>query len=88
MNTSIYLEEEKKKQNEEKKKTGPFFKHDPYTSVGDLGFTILGVPIQALLENPRQCPCRQLSFDPYGDHIQTCQSHHFQRTNGSCIVSV
>ena len=30
----------------------------------------LGVPIA----NPRQCPCRQFSFDPYGDHIQTCQS--------------
>jgi hypothetical protein len=26
-----------------------------------------------LLENPRQCPCRQFSFDPYGNHIQTCQ---------------
>ena len=34
----------------------------------------LGVPIPALFENPRQCPCRQFSFDPYGDHIQTCQS--------------
>jgi hypothetical protein len=33
----------------------------------------LGVPIPTLLENPRQCPCRQFSFDPYGDHIQTCQ---------------
>jgi hypothetical protein len=33
----------------------------------------LGVPIPALLENPRQCPCRQFSFDHYGDHIQTCQ---------------
>jgi hypothetical protein len=33
----------------------------------------LGVPIPALLESPRQCPCRQFSFDPYGDHIQTCQ---------------
>ncbi len=33
----------------------------------------LGVPIPSLLENPRQCPCRQFSFDPYGDHIQTCQ---------------
>ena len=32
----------------------------------------LGVPIPALLENPRQCPCRQFSFDHYGDHIQTC----------------
>jgi hypothetical protein len=21
----------------------------------------------------RQCPCRQFSFDHYGDHIQTCQ---------------
>ncbi len=26
-----------------------------------------------MLEKPRQCPCRQFSFDPYGDHIQTCQ---------------
>jgi hypothetical protein len=34
----------------------------------------LGVPIPSLLENPRQCPCRQFSFDHYGDHIQTCQS--------------
>jgi hypothetical protein len=33
----------------------------------------LGVPIPAFLENLRQCPCRQFSFDPYGDHIQTCQ---------------
>ena len=33
----------------------------------------LGVPIPSLLPNPRQCPCRQFSFDPYGDHIQTCQ---------------
>ncbi len=33
----------------------------------------LGVPIPTLLENPRQCPSRQFSFDPYGDHIQTCQ---------------
>jgi hypothetical protein len=32
----------------------------------------LGVPIPSFLENPRQCPCRQFSFDPYGDHIQTC----------------
>ncbi len=35
----------------------------------------LGVPIPALLENPRQCPCCQFSFDHYGDHIQTCQCH-------------
>ena len=21
----------------------------------------------------RQCACRQFNFDPYGDHIQTCQ---------------
>ena len=34
---------------------------------------ILGVPIPVLIENPRQCPCRQFSFDHYGDHIQTCQ---------------
>ncbi len=33
----------------------------------------LGVPIPVLLENPRQCPCRQFSFDHYGDHIHTCQ---------------
>ncbi len=33
----------------------------------------LGVPIPALLENPRHCPCRQSRFDHYGDHIQTCQ---------------
>ncbi len=33
----------------------------------------LGVPISVWLENPRQCPCRQFSFDHYGDHIQTCQ---------------
>ena len=34
----------------------------------------LGVPIPVLLENPRQCPCRQFSFDSYGDHTgQTCQ---------------
>ncbi len=32
----------------------------------------LGVPIPVLLENPRQCPCRQFSFYHYGDHIQTC----------------
>jgi hypothetical protein len=29
--------------------------------------------IPVLLANPRQCPCRRFSFDPYGDHIQTCQ---------------
>ena len=34
----------------------------------------LGVPIPVFLVNPRQCPCRQFSFDPYGDHILTCQS--------------
>ena len=33
----------------------------------------LGVPIPALLANPQQCPCRQFRFNPYGDHIQTCQ---------------
>jgi hypothetical protein len=33
----------------------------------------LGVPIPVFLENPRQCPSRQFNFDPYGDHIQTCQ---------------
>ena len=33
----------------------------------------LGVPIPPLLANPRQCPCRQFNFDPYSDHIQTCQ---------------
>ena len=34
----------------------------------------LGVPIPVLLvANPRQCPCGQISFDPDGDHIQTCQ---------------
>ena len=33
----------------------------------------LGVPIPVLLENSRQCPCRQFSFDSYSDHIQTCQ---------------
>jgi hypothetical protein len=50
----------------------------------------LGVPIPALLEKPRQCPCRQFSFDHYGDHIQTCQrlSTVFHRTSGSYIHSV
>ena len=33
----------------------------------------LGVPIPVLIETPRQCPCRQIYFDPYGDQIQTCQ---------------
>jgi hypothetical protein len=33
----------------------------------------LGLPIPVLLENPRQCPCRQFSFDHYGHHNQTCQ---------------
>jgi hypothetical protein len=33
----------------------------------------LGVPIPTLFENPRQCPCRQFTFDHYGDHFQTCQ---------------
>ena len=33
----------------------------------------LDVPIPALLETPRRCPCHQFSFDPYGDHIQACQ---------------
>ena len=33
---------------------------------------ILGVPIPDLLVNPRQCPCRQFSFNSYGDHIKTC----------------
>jgi hypothetical protein len=33
----------------------------------------LGVPIPVLLENPRQCPCRQFHFDPSDDDIQTCQ---------------
>ncbi len=36
----------------------------------------LVVPIPDFLENPRQCPCRQFSFDHYGDHIQTCQCQH------------
>jgi hypothetical protein len=26
-----------------------------------------------LVRKSRQCPCRQFNFDPYGDHIQTCQ---------------
>jgi hypothetical protein len=30
----------------------------------------LGVPIPVFLENPRQCPSRQFSFDHYGDHIR------------------
>jgi len=49
----------------------------------------LGVPIPALFENPRQCPCRQFSFDHYGDHIQTCQrqSAALPVPNGSCISS-
>ena len=33
----------------------------------------LGVPIPDLIANPQQCPCRQFNFDPYGNHIQTCQ---------------
>ena len=33
----------------------------------------LGSPIPVALENPRQCPFRQCSFDSYGDHIQTFQ---------------
>jgi hypothetical protein len=33
----------------------------------------LGVLIPDFLVNPWQCPCRQFNFDPYGDHIQTCQ---------------
>ena len=33
----------------------------------------LGVPIPALVENPRSCACQH--FDIYGDHLQTCQLH-------------
>ena len=31
----------------------------------------LGVPIPALVANPRSCACQH--FDIYGDHLQTCQ---------------
>ena len=31
----------------------------------------LGVPIPALVENPRPCACQH--FDIHGDHLQSCQ---------------
>jgi hypothetical protein len=56
-------------------KTTVFISHIQSRSHGDL-FPIplletwfcqsLGVPIPSLLANPRQCPCRQINFDPYG----------------------
>jgi hypothetical protein len=44
----------------------------------------LGVPIPVFLENPRQCPYRQFSFDHYGDHIQTC--HRLSNNTSSVRV--
>ncbi len=44
----------------------------------------LGVPIPVLFANPRQCPCRQFSFDHYGERVSV-NLNHFQCTNGSYI---
>jgi hypothetical protein len=50
----------------------------------------LGVPIPALLENSRQCPCRQFSFDHYVITFRRVSVYlqHCQRTSGSYIGSV
>jgi hypothetical protein len=46
--------------------------------VGDLVLSKSRCSRSSLPGNPRQCPCRQFNFDPYGDHIQTC---HRQSTS-------
>ena len=38
------------------------------------------------LPNPQQCSCRQFRFDPYGDHIQTCQRQPPALPAHECIV--
>jgi hypothetical protein len=54
---------------------------------GRLGFVkSLGVPIPVFLENPRQCLCRQFSFDHYGSHIQTCQRQSASLPSNERIV--
>ena len=34
----------------------------------------LGVPTPALLGPPQQCACNAIPYDPFGDHLQTCQT--------------
>ena len=34
----------------------------------------LGVPTPALLGPPQQCACNAFAYDPFGDHLQTCQT--------------
>ena len=37
-------------------------------------FSSLGVPTPALLGPPQQCACNAFVYDPFGDHLQTCQT--------------
>ena len=34
----------------------------------------LGVPTPDLLGPPQQCACNAFAYDPFGDHLQTCQT--------------
>ena len=35
----------------------------------------LGVPIPALIGPSQQCDFNDFLYDPYGDHLQTCQTN-------------
>ena len=50
----------------------------------------LGVPISVFLENPRQCPCRNLVSTLMGITFRrvSVNLQHYKHTNGSCISSV
>jgi hypothetical protein len=36
--------------------------------------SILAVPTSALLGPSQQCACNAFAYDPFGDHLQTCQT--------------
>ena len=39
-----------------------------------MGSSSLGVPTPALLGPSQQCACNAFAYDPFGDHLQTCQT--------------
>jgi hypothetical protein len=45
-----------------------------------------GVPIPALIGPPQRCACNGFDYDPYGDHLQTCQVKSMSSQVHECVV--
>ncbi len=47
---------------------------------------ILGVPTPALLGPSQQCVCNAFAYDPFWDHLQTCQTKSAASQVHDCVV--